>query len=59
MELGTCYSMMGLEVNEVIDEETGEIVDYTGNFIYVDRETINSIEDVAGFILDLIDEQKR
>ena len=51
--------MMGLEVNEVVDEETGEIVDYTGNFIYVDRETINSIEDVSGFILDLIDEQKK
>jgi len=49
---------MGLEVNEVVDKETGEIVDYTGNFIYVDRETIHSIEDVSGFILDLIDEQK-
>ena len=46
--------MMGLEVNEVIDKETGEVVDYNGNFIYVDRETINSIEDVAGFILDLL-----
>ena len=36
----------------------GEIIDYEGNFIYVDRETINSIEDVAVFILDLMDEQK-
>ena len=51
--------MMGLEINEVVDEETGEVVDYNGNFIYVDRETINSIEDVAGFILDLLDEQKK
>ena len=51
--------MMGLEINEVIDKETGEVVDYNGNFIYVDRETINSIEDVAGFILDLLDEQKK
>ena len=51
--------MMGMEVNEVVDEKTGEIVNYDGNFIYVDRETINSIEDVAGFILDLIDEQKK
>ena len=50
---------MGLEVDEVIDEDTGEILDYTGNFVYVDRETINSIEDVSGFILDLIDEQKK
>jgi len=50
---------MGLEVDEVVDTDTGEIVNYEGNFIYVDRETINSIEDVAMFILDLIDEQKR
>ncbi len=51
--------MMGLEVNEIKDEETGEVENYEGNFIYVDRETINSIEDVSGFILDLIDEQKK
>ncbi len=51
--------MMGMEVNEVVDKETGEILNYDGNFIYVDRENINSIEDVAVFILDLIDEQKR
>ena len=50
---------MGLQVKEKIDEETGEIVDYVGQFIYVDRETLNTIEDVAGFILDLIDEQKK
>jgi len=50
--------MMGMEVNEVLDEN-GEVENYEGNFIYVDRETINSIEDVAGFILDLIDEQKK
>jgi len=50
---------MGLEVDEVVDEDTGEVLDYTGNFVYVDRETINSIEDVSGFILDLIDEQKK
>jgi len=50
---------MGLEVEEIIDKDTGEIVDYKGNFLYADRETINTIEDVAGFILDLIDEQKK
>ena len=50
---------MGLEVNQIVDEETGEIVDYQGNFIYIDRENLNSIEDVAVFILDLIDEQKK
>jgi hypothetical protein len=51
--------MMGMDVKEVINEETGEIENYEGNFLYVDRETINSIEDVAGFILDLMDEQKK
>ena len=51
--------MMGMDIKEVVDEETGEVVNFEGNFIYVDRETINSIEDVAGFILDLVDEQKK
>ena len=51
--------MMGLEVTEIFDEETGELVDYEGNFLYVDRETINTIEDVAAFILDMMDEQKK
>ena len=50
---------MGLQVDEVVDEKTGEIVNYEGEFIYADRETIHTIEDVAKFILDLIDEQKR
>jgi hypothetical protein len=50
---------MGLEVNEVVDESTGEITNFEGEFIYADRETIHSIEDVAVFILDLMDEQKR
>ena len=50
---------MGLQVEEVVDKETGEITNYEGEFIYADRETIHTIEDVAKFILDLIDEQKR
>jgi len=50
---------MGLEVNQTVDEETGEVLDYEGLFLYVDRETLHSIEDVAAFILDLIDEQKK
>ena len=50
---------MGLEVKEVVNKETGEIEDYEGQFIYADRETISTIEDVAVFILDLIDEQKK
>ena len=50
---------MGLEVETVVDEETGEITDYKGQFIYIDRESLHTIEDVAAFILDLLDEQKK
>lgn len=50
---------MGLHVQEVVDTETGEILDYEGFFIYTDRGRINTIEDVAEFILDLVDEQKK
>ena len=50
---------MGLKVEQTVDEETGEVMDYGGFFIYVDRESLNTIEDVAGFILDLMDEQKK
>jgi hypothetical protein len=50
---------MGLDINITRNPETNEVIDYEGNFIYVDRETLNSIEDVAAFILDLIDEQKK
>ena len=51
--------MMGFEVDEIFDKETGELVDYDGQFLYVDRETLHTIEDVAAFILDLMDEQKK
>jgi len=50
---------MGLEVDLEVDKETGEIVNYEGFFIYADRGSLNTIEDVASFILDLIDEQKK
>ena len=48
---------MGFELNEIIDKETGEILDYNGFFIYVDRGSLNTIEDVAAFIADLLNEQ--
>ncbi len=50
---------MGLEFTEVVDKSTGEIVDYEGFFLYADRGSLNTIEDVASYILDLIDEQKK
>ena len=50
---------MGLQFEEVVDEKTGEIVDYEGFFIYADRGTLNTIEDVAVLISDLINEQDK
>jgi hypothetical protein len=50
---------MGMHVDEIWDETTGELSNYKGFFLYVDRETLHTIEDVAGFILDLLDEQKK
>jgi hypothetical protein len=50
---------MGFQMEDVVDKETGEILDYEGFFIYRDRSTISSIEDVASFIIDMLDEQKK
>ena len=50
---------MGFEMEPVVDTETGEIIDYKGFFLYADRSTLNTIEDVAEFIADLLDEQKK
>lgn len=49
---------MGLQFQEVADDD-GVVSDYKGFFIYVDRERLNTIEDVAAFIADLLDEQKK
>jgi len=53
------WKTMGFEINDVVDETTGEIVDQDGFFIYRDRSTLNSIEDIAAFIIDLLVEQKK
>jgi RecA/RadA recombinase len=50
--------IMGFDVQESVDTETGEIY-YGGNFIYVDRDHVSTIEDVATFIADLLEEQKK
>jgi hypothetical protein len=48
---------MGFELEPVVDQETGEVTDYKGFFLYVDRGSLNTIEDVAAFIADLLNEQ--
>jgi hypothetical protein len=53
------WKMMGFDIEDVVDESTGEIIDQNGFFIYRDRSTLNSIEDIATFIVDLLTEQKK
>jgi len=49
---------MGLQFEEVKDEN-GTVTDYEGHFLYADRGTLNTIEDVAVYIADLMDEQAK
>jgi hypothetical protein len=53
------WKKMGFQMDDVIDEETGEVIDHEGFFIYRDRSTLNSIEDISAFIIDLLTEQKK
>lgn len=53
------WKTMGFQMEDIIDKETGEVIDQTGFFIYRDRSTLNSIEDIADFIMDLLAEQKK
>lgn len=46
---------MGLKV--AVKEEKDGTLTYSGDFIYVDRSSLNTIEDVAAFISDLLSEQ--
>ena len=49
---------MGLQFEEIKDEN-GVTQDYDGFFLYADRGTLNTIEDVAAYMLDLMDEQSK
>lgn len=50
---------MGLQITKTIDPNNNEHVSYEGFFLYADRGTLHTIEDVASFILDILDEQKK
>jgi hypothetical protein len=52
------WKTMGFEMTEIKDKD-GNVVDYDGDFIYRDRGKLRSIEDVAAFIADLLDEQAK
>jgi hypothetical protein len=50
---------LGFQMEEVADPTTGEVINYKGFFLYVDRSSLNSIEDMAAFIADLLNEQAK
>jgi hypothetical protein len=50
---------MGFQCEAEPDAETGEVMNYKGFFLYVDRSILNSIEDVSAFMADILDEQKK
>ena len=47
---------MGLQVNGVTNED-GEIIDYDGFFIFTDRSSLNTVEDIAELINGLLKDQ--
>ena len=51
--------LMGLEVKEIYDEKTGELLSVDGDFIYTDRTQLKSIEGVAQFINKILDDQEK
>lgn len=53
------FKNLGFQYEEVVDKDTGEVVAYDGFFLYADRSTLNTIEDVAAYIIDLLDEQAK
>lgn len=50
---------MGVQYEEIVNQETGEVEGYDGFFIYADRGQLKTIEDVAAFMADLLDEQEK
>ena len=55
-QLGTNYSKA---MNATVLDENGNVTDYEGHFLYADRGTLNTIEEVAVYMADLMDEQAK
>lgn len=51
--------MMGFELEEEKSDSNSDIVNYGGFFLYVDRSTLSTIEDVSEFIIDILNEQAK
>lgn len=52
------YIKQGFEMTHIKDTE-GNIIDHKGFFIYADRSTLKTVEDMASFIYDLLEEQEK
>jgi hypothetical protein len=50
--------ILGLEFEEIFDEKTGELLGIEGDFLYIDRGQLKTIEDVAMFINKSLDDQE-
>lgn len=50
---------MGLKIEATTDKGTGEIINYEGFFLYIDRSSLTTIEDVSKFMADILDEQAK
>lgn len=49
---------LGFQTTEEVDQETGEII-HTGDFIFIDRTTLPSIEKIGAFMMDILNEQDK
>lgn len=52
------WKTMGFQFDEIKDKD-GNVIDYDGFFIYRDADKLRSIEDVAAFIADMLNEQEK
>ena len=50
---------LGFEYTETVDKATGEVNGVEGFFLYADRGSLKTIEDVAAFIMDILNEQEK
>jgi len=51
------WKKLGFDITDIKDDN-GDVISHEGFFIYRDRSTLNSIEDIAKFIIDMLKEQK-
>jgi hypothetical protein len=50
--------LMGFQMDEIVDENTGEIT-YDGNFIYLDRSSFETIEEMGEKVMEIMSDQSK